>query len=112
MPDYLVIDPKQIQPNWCWAAVASTLAGYYFDDKPPLTQCDIAGLVLNQNCCPNNQACNQGQDFDVVMDRLNAKIIERQYVNGPMNKTHLTRPMFFDDIRNSIDSGVPICAFI
>jgi Papain-like cysteine protease AvrRpt2 len=102
----LLIEPRQLQTNWCWAAVASTLAGYFVR---PISQCEVASTIVGNgvNCCNGNEAeCNQPQDLDNVLDRLNAMLPK------PMEKTAFSRPMRFNEVQDAIDAGVPVCVRI
>lgn len=54
---------KQEQWNWCWAAVAKSVAGYFEPGKKPLEQCDIATAVLSDpwktmSCCTHPDPCD------------------------------------------------------
>jgi hypothetical protein len=40
----------QRRPSWCWAAVAKSIERYY-NPNSTLTQCDIATMTLDRNCC-------------------------------------------------------------
>src|SRR5260370_26671301 len=56
---------RQLQSNWCWAAVAASIADYY-DPNTTETQCTIANRCLKRTDCSTtvgrcapNSACNQ-----------------------------------------------------
>src|SRR5262249_28827267 len=44
---------QQLQSNWCWAAVASSVAKHY-DQTSGWPQCEIANQELGQTCCCTN----------------------------------------------------------
>ncbi len=52
----------QEQTNWCWAAVAASIADYY-DNTKFVKQCEVASASIptpGQDCCatPSSSACN------------------------------------------------------
>ena len=109
MASNLAIDPPQQQLNWCWAAVAQTVAHYFFP-LTPLTQCRIASKYLNQgnSCCEDGSgdACDQVADLNAVLDKLNESL------HPKMHKTAYARALTFDEVRAAIDSAAPICVRI
>ncbi|MFL6464693.1 MAG: C39 family peptidase [Bryobacteraceae bacterium] len=103
----------QEQRNWCWAAVAATVANYFFPGQA-IEQCAVAtGVqyaqgVPNTNCCPNGSTsvCDIPEALE---DALNT-------VNNLLGKslTHHASDTYLDFkiIRQKIDAGLPICARI
>jgi hypothetical protein len=52
----------QLQDDWCWAAVASSVAGFFDDGKISWPQCMLVNELLKQTtCCTDGAsiACNQ-----------------------------------------------------
>jgi hypothetical protein len=64
---------SQRKLNWCWAAVAATLAGYFFpEEEQKVSQCDIAGEVLGIDCCNRaNADCDQPAPLEDALDAVN-----------------------------------------
>jgi hypothetical protein len=103
--DDLTIDPPQQKLNWCWAAVASTVAGYYLPGMP-LSQSTVASEVLGPPCSVNGSDCDQPADLGIVFDKLNAAR------GNPMEKNALSRALKFQEVHDFIDEGIPVCARI
>jgi hypothetical protein len=92
---------SQQKSEWCWAAVAVSI-DKYFNPNSTRTQCQIAERVLNaQNCC-NAAAdnCNQPATLIEALQKINR-----------WSRT-LDRPLRFDEIRQELDAGRPVCARI
>lgn len=91
----------QQQPNWCWAACLSVDLSYR---GQPLSQCDIAGLVLNQHCCAfpplecndagaggaTPSPCDQGATSAQIAALLTAKGLPAYMTAGTLTADHLT----------------------
>ena len=62
---------QQLQSNWCWAAVATSVSLFYDALSPWNSQCDLASSELSLVCCPvgSNIAC----DIPYYLDRALAK---------------------------------------
>ena len=98
----------QLQTEWCWAAVASSIAAFYRDAQP-ISQCELATQYLHMPCCidplpgppPQQWDGNQSYTLDVPLQVLH----------------HLAEPLIpdvipFEDIVADIDAGRPICCHI
>lgn len=49
---------RQSQPNWCWAAVSTSVSHYYVGNSP-WTQCKVADAQLGKTtCCSAPGPCN------------------------------------------------------
>ena len=60
---------QQLQANWCWAAVSSSISHYYNSDSA-WTQCSIANSELSQSSCCDDGAsasCNQPWYLDQAL---------------------------------------------
>ena len=91
---------KQIEPNWCWAAVSVSVGRYFFPQSTS-TQCKVAGTVLSRtDCCAEPAACNQPAHLEAGL----------KAVNRPPNI--LVRALTFDEIRKQIDQQRPVCVRI
>lgn len=55
----------QCHSNWCWAAVASSVAAYY-DREGNIRQCEIANLELERDDCCDHQCGAMDVDFNVT----------------------------------------------
>lgn len=61
----------QLQTNWCWAAVSSSVSGYF----APLggwTQCVVVDAEFVRDCCrySSSDACNQPWYLDRALNRV------------------------------------------
>lgn len=84
---------------WCWAAVSLSVEKY-FNAATQFTQCAIATAVKQSNCCANKLSCNQADELQVALDRVGHF---RQMLTGRLS---------FQDLRDSIRAGFPVCARI
>jgi papain like cysteine protease AvrRpt2 len=62
----------QQQSNWCWSAVAVSVAGFYGTPNPTPQQCDLASQELSAACCPagSNAACDVPWYLDKALQRV------------------------------------------
>jgi len=91
----------QLHSNWCWVAVATSVALFY---RPQIkwTQCRVANSNLGRkNCCQNaaNGKCNK---IGHLQDSLST-------VRHARRPRYITRPVPFADVRAEIDAGRPVC---
>ncbi|MET4455462.1 papain-like cysteine protease family protein [Bradyrhizobium sp. RT3b] len=105
----------QEKTNWCWAALALSVAKTY-DPSTPYSQCEIANGELDRVDC-----CNQGKDdpcnvFGYLMSSLNrVDHFEKWNIRRPKKSkrlAHQVRHEIRAEIRSEIDNGRPICARI
>jgi len=90
----------QEQLNWCWAAVGVSI-DKYFSPQSTRTQCQLAGQVLGGDCCSNSDSCDLAEGLE---DALN--------VTGTLKQARGGIALDFDDIRQEIEAGRPVCARI
>jgi hypothetical protein len=92
----------QLQTNWCWAAVATSAAGF-FDRATTWGQCTLVNAELGQaGCCNDGSsgACNVPWYLDRALDRT----------GNLKSKSSGTVP--WTKIRTEIDAGRPVGARI
>ena len=91
----------QQQSNWCWAAVATSVA-LFFDPASTWTQCEVANRHCQRtDCCDPGQPnpCNQ-----------------RKNLQGPLGFTgHLDPPFIaraarFGEVETRVDAATVVCA--
>jgi hypothetical protein len=59
---------QQCQTEWCWAAVAVSVAKFYCPANS-VKQCDIANDVLKlHDCCSANPACNKANPLGDALE--------------------------------------------
>jgi hypothetical protein len=105
MSEFLTLTMQpQIQPNWCWAAVASSVSDFLRDRNSAgaFSQCQIACKILGQTtCCDDggSDACNQDSALDPALE-----------VIGHLNGDPIGGPISFDSImtQTSPPYSVPI----
>lgn len=95
----LVID-RQRQANWCWAALASSLARYYGAET--VEQHEIASRVLGMECGERGLD-ERSNVYATLRDALRAV--------GCYSHWSPARPSF-ERIRSEIDAGRPLCVCI
>jgi len=91
---------EQILDQWCWAAVAVSVANYIKPNSAP-NQCDFAAQALGvaAGCCgnPAPAVCDQPYSLNQALNDLN-----RQAASPILG------PLKFSQIRQAIDGGWPI----
>lgn len=101
---------SQEQTNWCWAAVASSVCGYYASrgEGAPQSQCQIATQFLGLECCidplpppSDNWAGNKTFTLELPLDVL-----------GHFAPPMVTGSLDLASIVREIDGGRPICCHI
>lgn len=102
LPKKFVMEP-QLHINWCWAAVAASVAAYY-KEGPHLSQCQIANLELeSSDCCERiggsiNVDCNVPNVFASPLNRV-----------GCFAKLARFKQASFEEVRQELQAGRPIC---
>lgn len=87
---------KQKQSQWCWAAVAVSVARF-FQASSAFTQCRVANAELGTNvCCANPAACN----FDHTLETALAQVGHFRDV------AH--EPLPFSDVQGEINAARPL----
>ncbi len=97
--------PRQERSEWCWAAVSAGVDRFFRPDSTH-NQCDIAGSVLNLECCNGTQpaqsdACNAPHALHPVLGRYHLLAADP-----------IVTPLAFDRLRTEIDAGRPVCVLI
>jgi hypothetical protein len=91
---------KQREDKWCWAAVSVTV-DHYFSPGSTSTQCRVARNVLGvTQCCSDPDVCNTPAKLQTALTAVRKL------------KDTLTRPLEFDEIRQEIEAGRPVCVRI
>jgi hypothetical protein len=93
---------SQEQDNWCWSAVAVSVAQHYNSATTWTRQCDVASHELAKTCCPpgSNTACDVPWYLDQALTRV-----------GHYN-TWASGTLTLDEIRAEIDVNHPVGARI
>ncbi|AJC46684.1 hypothetical protein SB85_13965 [Xanthomonas sacchari] len=96
----------QLQTQWCWAAVASSVAGFYAPNVPPapeFSQCKLACWVSGSDrCCSDGsiEVCNQPQLQSLALQHVQHR---HHSIDGRLS---------FAAIREEIDAGRPIAVTV
>lgn len=91
---------KQEQENWCWASVAKAVRDW-FGNSDPLSQCEIASLFLDQDCCGDmakTEVCDRQIALEEVLQRFGMLDKSRGPQTFKKAKRHFKR-----------SGGAPIC---
>ena len=100
------VQQAQLQTQWCWAAVASSVAGFYAPNVPPnpdFTQCKLAcWSSLSDRCCSDGSldVCNQPQLQSLALQHVQ----HRHHSSGGR--------LSFAEICDEIDAGRPIAVTV
>jgi hypothetical protein len=95
----------QERTNWCWAAVAASVARYY-DSHSPFTQCSIASGELRMDC-----ACS-GEKTKEDPCNVYGYLMSSLFRVGHFNKWIARQPATCDQVHEEIEGGQPLCARI
>lgn len=90
----------QVHSNWCWAAVATSVARYY-NPKSKWTQCTVAaGKLSRKRCCGKhvNSKCNKIGHLQHTL-KLVGHVTDQAYLEGAVP---------FSCARREIDAGRPL----
>ncbi|MBK5290397.1 MAG: C39 family peptidase [Acidobacteriia bacterium] len=92
---------QQERSNWCWAAVTVSVLRF-FSPESQTRQCGIAHDELDLRCCEDaERKCNQVRSLQPPLASI-----------GRLRGEKRAEPLSFDEIRQEIDNGVPVCARI
>lgn len=88
---------KQTETQWCWAAVAASVARFY-DSSDTVSQCEVASRVLNTTgCCADPAACNEDNYLENALAQVN-------HFRAPL----VFEPLPFSDVEDEINAGCPL----
>jgi len=93
----------QRKTNWCWAAVAASVAHFY-QSSSNITQCNIANGQLGRNDCCD---CNDREKCNVY-----GYLMSSLFRVGHFDKWTARRPATATQTREEIDGARPLCARI
>ena len=88
----------QLQDQWCWAAVSTSIAVHYGSTK--WTQCSVVDKELGQSSCcvdGSTSVCDQPWYLDRALKRV-----------GAFKKAESGRPKDLDKVRQEIDAKRPV----
>jgi hypothetical protein len=93
----------QCHSYWCWAAVTSSVSGFY-DETSAFTQCRTANIELErQDCC----------DFDCGTPNLEFDVMH--VLGSPLNRVGCLALLALDEVatrmevRQEVNAGRPLC---
>lgn len=89
---------QQQESNWCWAAV-SVSVDHYFSPQSSSTQCQVAAIVTGLNCCGGFDDCDLPEHLEDALQAVNITPV-------------IQPPLTFDEVRQQIDAGQPVCVRI
>jgi hypothetical protein len=92
----------QCHSNWCWAAVAASVAAYY---GHPIAQCQVANLELQRDDCCDFE-CG-APDVDVDVTSVFASPLNRVGCFRRLSRFKQATPA---EVREELAAGRPICA--
>jgi hypothetical protein len=99
---------KQILPNWCWAAVSSSVSFFFNQNQKGYYQAQLAAQIIDPSCSVvNNQnagaappICNTPKDIATALQ------FTRNYAG------EMARALSLNEIVAQINGGFPICCQI
>jgi hypothetical protein len=98
---------KQLLPNWCWSAVASSISFYYNRNQFGYRQGDIAGMLLGNSCNIGAQNSGSASTFcDQPADIALALFKTGNYAGN------LNLPLSYPQVVAQINGHFPVCCEI
>ncbi|MBO9880836.1 papain-like cysteine protease family protein [Xanthomonas sp. D-109] len=97
------VQQAQLQTQWCWAAVASSVAAFYAPPNPEFSQCRLACWATGaDSCCTDGSStvCNQPQLQSQALQHVGHR------------RTSSSGRLSFSEIRTEIDAGRPIAVTV
>ena len=89
---------KQLQPNWCWSAVSTSVSRFY-NPASAWTQCTLANAELEQpGCCADGSTSQCNRDW--YLDRALTRTGNLQSWVG--------NPVTLSDIEHELNAGRPV----
>lgn len=99
---------EQKGDNWCWAAVATSLARFY-DPQIQWDQCKLANRqLLTDRCCgpdADMTFCDKVQRLDKVL-QITGNLVEFIQSTVPP----IEPPISFEKVKSEIDNGRAVCS--
>lgn len=81
------------EKEWCWAACAVMVADHF---EIVTSQCELAGWLLSEYCCPPPAICNEACTIEEV---------SRVYAHMDIASSHTPRAVGFRTLRDQINAG-------
>lgn len=91
---------RQLHSNWCWAAVAASVANFY-EPKSKWTQCAVVGRELGRRVCHRKGANGKDNVFGHLQKSL-------KIVGHAKRPPYVKRSLTFDRAQREIDAGRPL----
>lgn len=77
-----IIQPQQ-QSEWCWAAVAASIANFYEGNKK-VKQCDIVNkMLILDDCCDDGSSASCNQQFHLEPTLRRIRHLQRSQPGQP-----------------------------
>jgi hypothetical protein len=90
----------QEKDNWCWAAVSVSIRNFQQPASPPLRQCELANIQLQQtDCCMSGQ-CDKTSQLEVALANAGVAADNQQGV------------LTFADVQQGLILDKPVCCAI
>lgn len=97
----------QLLDDWCWAAVASSIA-FRYNNASPWTQSALAGALLDNSCSVIDKN-NAGNAPSVCHQRLE---LEKALAHTQNFAWLLQRQLSFSELTDQLNKGFPVCCQI
>jgi Papain-like cysteine protease AvrRpt2 len=95
---------EQCHSNWCWAAVAASVATYYNQGRV-VRQCEVGDLDLKRDDCCQHPCGEEGVDFNVT--NVLASPLNRLRCLERFARKKRATP---DEVLEELAAGRPLCA--
>jgi hypothetical protein len=108
MPKLFISLQRQLQSEWCWAAITASISRHY-DQDSPWCQCKLATRMTrsDKDCCSHPytrdiaHTCNQAQYLEKAL-----RIV------GRLAAPPVAGPLTFARIQKEVLAGRPVCVRI
>ncbi len=103
---------RQLQSDWCWAAIASSLSKHYNPDSP-WCQCKLASRMIRSEKPGDTNCCSRPYTRDIAHTCNQPQLLERALrIAGRLAAPPTAGPLTFANIQKEILAGRPVCVRI
>lgn len=103
---------KQLQSEWCWAAITASVSKHYNPDSP-WCQCKLATKMTGSKTTGDQGCCSRPYTKDLAHTCNQPQYLERALrMVGRLAAAPTAGPLTFSNIQKEILAGRPVCARI
>jgi hypothetical protein len=110
LPQLFFRPQRQLQSEWCWAAVTASISKHY-DPDSSWCQCKLATRMTRSGKTGNTDCCSRPYTRDIAHTCNQAQYLEKALrIAGRLAAPPIAGPLPFGKIQKEILAGRPVCA--